>query len=112
MLSSFWQRGLNSNSPDDRDRKLEAPSAGTGSVSGVGFNFQVENFVIYNSQVKMFNQDSENVALAGNKKGSFLDKIKEHQNPGNYSNGPPPGAILLETTEKPKSTVVSDKTNS
>ena len=50
----------------------------------------------------MFNQDSENVALAGNKKGSFLDKIKEHQNPANVSNGPPPGALL--TTSTPQQT--------
>ena len=29
---------------------------------GVGFQFRVNNFVVYNSVVKMFNQDSDNVA--------------------------------------------------
>lgn len=33
-----------------------------GSVQeGIGFMFRVDNFVIYNSEVKMFNQESENV---------------------------------------------------
>ena len=42
----------------------DSPDSDTkpGVQNGVGFMFRVDNMVIYNSQVKMFNQNSENIA--------------------------------------------------
>lgn len=46
-----------------KDNATRPNMSSQGTVQdGVGFMFRVDNFVIYNSEVKMFNQDSENVA--------------------------------------------------
>jgi hypothetical protein len=35
--------------------------AGSKDFGGTGFMFQIDNLVIFNSEVKMFNQNSDNV---------------------------------------------------
>ena len=46
----------------DLSTTADLGSSKAGVHNGVGFMFRVDNLVIYNSQVKMFNQNSENIS--------------------------------------------------
>lgn len=61
------------NDKEDNDKKQYEDQNSLPLVQdGVGFQFRVNNFVIYNSQVKMFDQDSDNVGI--NREGSETNK--------------------------------------
>lgn len=56
------QQQLSQTQRDLPGNAAEIGGTKAGVHNGVGFMFRVDNLVIYNSQVKMFNQNSENIA--------------------------------------------------
>lgn len=70
-----------------RDGDKNLPTNNQPSVQdGVGFQFRVNNFVVYNSVVKMFNQDSDNVASKEAEQSTSTETYPHHHYPNNNNN--------------------------
>lgn len=65
---------INQNNPSTEENGTAGPR------ESVGFMFRIDNFVIYNSEVKMFNQDSENVGAAKPKEEQIRYKYQNAHN--------------------------------
>ena len=65
-IAVTWKRDSEGNLEPSLPALPDGGQAVAGGVhNGVGFMFRVDNMVIYNSQVKMFNQNSENISPGG-----------------------------------------------
>lgn len=73
------------NDKDNHQKQYEDETKLPLVQDGVGFQFRVNNFVIYNSQVKMFDQDSDNVGINEDNEGNRTQKHFQTQRPINKS---------------------------
>ncbi|KAF7494346.1 FMRFamide receptor [Sarcoptes scabiei] len=66
---------------ENLSRSYEKSSPKSTNQNGIGFQFRVNNFIIYNSEVKMFNQDSDDLDGRERKNQANSFRNQRQQNP-------------------------------